>query len=76
MMKHKVVEAGVLSRYFATMLLTFVAGVICGGIMLVDEHPYDRCMLTYTVPEDIIECVWLLSSNTNPEVIVGNAYKW
>lgn len=71
MTKHKVVEAGVLSRYFATMLLVFVAGVICGGLVLVEDHPYDRCVLTYETPEDIIECVWLLSSNSIPEVIVG-----
>lgn len=67
----KVVDAHALGRYFGTMLFTFVIGLICGMFWMMEDHPYDRCVLTYDIPEDIIECVWLLSYDETPKVTVG-----
>jgi predicted thioredoxin/glutaredoxin len=71
MNKMKVVDAHLLGRYFGTMLFTFTIGVICGMFWMMEEHPYDRCILKYDVPEDILECVWLISEGKKPTVTVG-----
>lgn len=71
MNKLKVVDPYVLGRYFGTLLFTFVIGVICGMFWMMEEHPYDRCIMMYDLPEDVLECVWLLSEEKIPSVTVG-----
>ena len=33
----------------------FVAGLALGSY----SHPYEQCKRMYTVPDDILECVWI-----------------
>ena len=34
-------------------------------IMLYHMHPYEQCKRKYEVPNDIMECVWILENETD-----------
>ena len=52
----------------SSILIGFGVGLFTAGLIMMiaiifqPDHPYDACMLKYTQPEDIIECVWLLEN--------------
>ena len=52
----------------SSILIGFGVGLFTAGLIMMiaiifqPDHPYDGCMLKYTQPEDIIECVWLLEN--------------
>jgi hypothetical protein len=43
-------------------MLPIVLALIVGWAFGQYFHPYERCDRAYNLPEDIVECVWLLRS--------------
>lgn len=49
------------SGYDTSMLFIGMFMGLIMGWLLSGSHPYDRCTEMYQTPEDISECVWLMT---------------